>query len=123
MREIASGGVAAADKRVVWMTKETFETACVMHDEQGCTPAEIARLMRVSEMRVRKLFMKFGRHSTGARSVAGDTRAEYDTEDYKTARFRLEHPMVAACIVTASEWADNPDTGIAALLDRYNPCE
>ncbi len=123
MRETTDGCVAVKDKRIVWMTHETFVTACAMHDEQGCTPAEIARLMGVAEMRVRKLFMKFGRHSTGARSCGGDTRAVFDTVDYKKARFRLEHPMVAECLVPAKEWAKNPDTGIADLIARYDPCD
>lgn len=123
MRETTDGCVAVKDKRIVWMTHETFVTACAMHDEQGCTPAEIARLMGVAEMRVRKLFIKFGRHSTGARSCGGDTRAVFDTVDYKKARFRLEHPMVAECLVPAKEWAKNPDTGIADLIARYDPCD
>lgn len=122
MRETTDGCVAVKDKRIVWMTHETFVTACAMHDEQGCTPAEIARLMGVAEMRVRKLFMKFGRHSTGARSCGGDTLAVFDTVDYKKARFRLEHPMVAECLVPAKEWAKDPDTGIADLIARYDPC-
>lgn len=122
MRETTGGSEAVRDKRIVWMTHETFVTACAMHDEQGCTPAEIARLMGVAEMRVRKLFIKFGRHSTGARSCGGDTRAVFDTVDYKKARFRLEHPMVAECLVPAKEWAKDPDTGIADLIAHYDPC-